>query len=118
MTNRGFLWVFIAIIAIILTGCAHRTKITKIETTTVNHDIDNGGYVYKTRTNDATTVTEKTVTTTTTSTDTGHEAKPESTTTTQETKPQRGILSSTVHAIGYVIALPFRIVAGIFRFIF
>lgn len=41
-------------------------------------------------------------------------------TTTTETKPtgHPGILSSTVHAIGWVIALPFRLVGGLIGWIF
>jgi hypothetical protein len=42
------------------------------------------------------------------------------TTTATETKPtgHPGILSSTVHAIGWVIALPFRLVGGLIGWIF
>ena len=43
----------------------------------------------------------------------------ETTTTTTGTKPERpGVISSTFHAIGYVIALPFIIIGGLFRIIF
>ncbi len=43
----------------------------------------------------------------------------ETTTTTTETEPKRpGVISSTFHAIGYVIALPFIIIGGLFRIIF
>jgi hypothetical protein len=38
--------------------------------------------------------------------------------TTTSTGESPGILSSTVHAVGYVISLPFRLVAGLIRLIF
>ena len=45
--------------------------------------------------------------------------KSETTTSTTETNSRHpGILSSTVHAIGWVIALPFRLVGGLIRWIF
>lgn len=45
--------------------------------------------------------------------------KSETSTTTTETKSDNpGILSSTLHAVGYVIALPFIIVGGLLRIIF
>ena len=45
--------------------------------------------------------------------------KSETTTATTETKPGHpGILSSTVHAIGWVISLPFRLVGGLIGWIF
>jgi hypothetical protein len=46
--------------------------------------------------------------------------KSETTTTTTETKAagHPGILSSTVHAIGWVLALPFRLVGGLIGWIF
>lgn len=45
--------------------------------------------------------------------------KSETTTTTTETKAKNpGVLSSTFHAIGYVISLPFIIVGGLLRIIF
>jgi hypothetical protein len=43
----------------------------------------------------------------------------ESTTATTETDAGHpGLLSSTIHAIGWVIALPFRLVGGLIRWIF
>ena len=45
--------------------------------------------------------------------------KKETTTTTTETKPEHaGILGTTFHVIGYIIALPFTIIAGLFHIIF
>lgn len=45
--------------------------------------------------------------------------KSETTTTTTEANPGHpGILSSTVHAIGWVIALPFRLIGGLIGWIF
>jgi hypothetical protein len=51
---------------------------------------------------------------------TGIVEKSETTSTTTEAKAagHPGILSSTVHAIGWVIALPFRLVGGLLRIIF
>lgn len=40
------------------------------------------------------------------------------TTTVQQPSPHRGVLSSTVHFIGEVLALPFRLVGGLLRAIF
>lgn len=43
----------------------------------------------------------------------------ETTTTTTETAPESpGVLSSTLHAVGYVLALPFIIVGGLLKMIF
>ena len=91
-------------------GCAstHKTTTTK---TTVTYPADEGnkGYLKNTTTvgtsNDQQNnpVTQKSETTTTTSeTKTGHP----------------GILSSTLHAIGWVIALPFKLVGGLIGWIF
>jgi hypothetical protein len=45
--------------------------------------------------------------------------KTETTTTTTETKSEHpGIISSTLHAVGYVISLPFIVVGGLFRIMF
>ena len=45
--------------------------------------------------------------------------KSETTIATTETKPGHpGLLSSTVHAIGWVIALPFRLLGGLIGWIF
>ena len=45
--------------------------------------------------------------------------KKEITTTTTETKAEHaGILGTTFHVIGYIIALPFTIIAGLFHIIF
>ena len=71
--------------------------------------------------------THKTTTTETTVTSSAEEAaavstpvdQQTSTTTTTETKAEHpGVLSSTFHAIGDVIALPFIIIGGLFRIIF
>ncbi len=46
-------------------------------------------------------------------------SKSETTTTTTQSAPESpGVLSSTLHAVGYVLALPFIIVGGIFKIIF
>lgn len=42
----------------------------------------------------------------------------ETTTTTKSESHDRGILGSTFHVIGEIIAFPFEVIAGAFRFIF
>ncbi len=81
-------------------GCASTHKTTTTETTVTS---PNKGVLYqRDQTNNV--VTEKTETTTTTTT---------------ETKTEHpGVISSTFHAIGYVIALPFIIIGGLFRIMF
>ncbi len=45
--------------------------------------------------------------------------KKETTTTTTETQGEHaGVIATTVHVIGYIIALPFTILAGLFHIIF
>lgn len=94
-------------------GCASAYKTTKTETT-VNHP--NKGMIYQGE--------RKSTTTVSTAGDHRNEDAVEisettTTTTTTETKAEHpGILSSTFHAIGYVIALPFIIIGGLFRMIF
>ncbi len=87
-------------------GCASTQKTTKTETTTTYPDQVSGNKGYlgnsSASSDDQKAVVEKTETTTTT------EAKPEN----------PGILSSTIHAIGYVLELPFLLVGGLFRIIF
>jgi hypothetical protein len=87
-------------------GCASTHKTTKTETV-VTRSSDtpagvqqNKGIVYSRDTTAETTETTKT--TETTETKSGHP----------------GFLSSTVHAIGWVIALPFRLVGGLIGWIF
>jgi hypothetical protein len=92
-------------------GCASTHKTTKTETVV-------------TQSNDATAneVGQNTKTTVTSSDqqNKGVVNKSETTTTTTETKAagHPGILSSTVHAIGWVIALPFRLIGGLIGWIF
>ena len=72
--------------------------------------------------------THKTTTTETTVTsnkpvEVSRDQQGETTTTTTETETETktkrpGIISSTFHAIGYVIALPFIVIGGLFRIIF
>lgn len=79
-------------------GCAGTRKTTTTETTVTHSD---GSTVYEEEQNEGVVGTSETTTTTT------------------ETKPERpGVISSTFHAIGYVIALPFIIIGGLFRIIF
>jgi hypothetical protein len=91
-------------------GCAstHKTTTTK---TTVTYPADEGNRGYL-----------KNTTTVGTSNDQQNNPvtqKSETTTTTTETKAGHpGILSSTLHAIGWVIALPFRLIGGLIGWIF
>lgn len=89
-------------------GCAGTHKTTKTETTTT---YPNKGVIYQGG--------QQTTTTITTSDDQKAVAQKIETTTTTETKDEhRGVLGSTLHAIGYVISIPFIIIGGIFRTIF
>ncbi len=76
-------------------GCASTQKTTKTETT-VTYSSEESGNVGEQATSTS-----------------------ESTTTTTDTKAESpGIISSTFHAIGYVIALPFIIIGSVFTMIF
>lgn len=91
-------------------GCTSTRKTTKTETVV-------------TQSNDAATneVGHNSATTVSTSDQQGEGSMEKSrTTTTSETKAagHPGILSSTVHAIGWVIALPFRLIGGLIGWIF
>lgn len=92
-------------------GCASTHKTTKTETTVTYPDgavgnVGNGGNYYRTTTSSGDDQNRGVV-------------KKSETTTTTETKAEHpGVLSSTLHAIGYVIALPFIIVGGLFKIIF
>ena len=96
----GFVVAFVALGL----GCASTQKTTKTETTTTypSEASGNKGYLKTTAANSDDHVVEKTETTTTT------EAKAEN----------PGVLSSTLHAIGYVLVLPFIVIGGIFKIIF
>src|SRR3989338_10317406 len=77
-------------------GCATTRKTTTTETTVTSNEPAEVSSDQQ----------SETTTTTTTETET-------------ETKAKRpGIISSTFHAIGYVIALPFIVIGGLFRIIF
>jgi len=93
-------------------GCASTHKTTKTETL-ITHSND-------TTTNEVGKNTETTVTSSGDQQNKRVVNKSETTTTTTETKAagHPGILSSTVHAIGWVIALPFRLVGGLIGWIF
>ena len=74
-------------------GCAGTHKTTKTTTEVTSNEQQNNPVVQKSET-------------TTTTIDT-------------ETKSERGsVLGSTVHAIGWVIALPFRLIGGLIGWIF
>ena len=82
-----------------VSGCASTHKTTKTETTVAYPNEAVGDEEEQER-----EMVENTETTTTT------------TETTKADSP--GVLSSTVHAIGYVLSLPFIIVGGLLRAIF
>ena len=92
-------------------GCAGTHERTTTETTVT---YPNKGVIYQKG--------QQTTRTVTTSDDQRNEeavAISETTTTTTETKTEHpGVLSSTLHAVGYVISLPFIIIGGLFRIIF
>lgn len=98
---------FCVLIIFVMLGCTSTHKTTKTETsvTQSNDAVANDAGV-KSATTESASKDQQTSTTTTTST--------------AETKPagHPGILSSTVHAIGWVIALPFRLVGGLIGWIF
>jgi len=97
LKNGAYLSVTILFISVGL-GCAGTRKTTTTETTVTHSD---GSVVYVEEQNKGAVGTSETTTTTT------------------ETEPKRpGVVSSTFHAIGYVIALPFIIIGGLFRMIF
>jgi hypothetical protein len=103
------LFIFIAVGA----GCASSHKTTKTTTTktTVANPLDEGnkGYLQNAATVGAGEEQQENKVIQTSETNT----------TTTETKPaHQGILGSTVHAIGWVIALPFRLIGGLIRLIF
>ncbi len=86
-------------------GCASTHKTTKTETmVTQSNDAGQDAAATAATSNEHQNkgVVEKSATTTTTETKAGHP----------------GILSSTVHAIGWVIALPFRLIGGLLGWIF
>jgi len=107
--SRGIIrvFLFIFVLALVGAGCASTHKTTTTETTVSTYPaanqeqrIGNSGYIVRTQDNEVVERSETTATTT-------------------ETKAERpGIISSTFHAIGYVIALPFIIIGGLFRILF
>jgi phage tail sheath gpL-like len=108
-------------------GCASTHKTTKTETaTTVTKSTD--AVVNDAGEKTVTTVSttgdpqNKTVTTVSTTGDPQNKSvvsTSQATTATTETKPGHpGLISSTVHAIGWVIALPFRLIGGLIGWIF
>jgi len=103
------LLMFVALCA----GCAgsHKTTKTTITKTTVANPVGEGNKGYLRSTMTVGPVDEQQTTPVTQESNT--------TATTTETKSSNpGILSSTVHAIGWVIALPFRLIGGLIGWIF
>ncbi|MFA5059188.1 MAG: hypothetical protein WC676_00975 [Candidatus Omnitrophota bacterium] len=100
----------LAIIFVFAGGCASAHKTTTTETTVTTYpavsqeqkDFSNKGYI--TRQQDESVSQESETTTTITTTDTETE--------------RPGVISSTFHAIGYVLAIPFIIIGGLFKMIF
>ncbi len=80
------------------TGCAHRASTTRTETTTTTDRASNIEPAQDT------TIQTKTQTTETNTTDTPHS--------------EGGILGGTFHVVGEILALPFRVIAGVFDAIF
>ena len=102
---------FVVLFVFVGLGCASTRKTTKTETVVTQSN--------DTTANEAGQNTKTTVA----STDQQNKGivnKSDTTTTTTETKAagHPGILSSTVHAIGWVIALPFRLIGGLIGWIF
>ena len=94
------------LVAVMGLGCAGTHKTTTTETVVA---YPGGG--------DQVTTTE--VSTSADQQNSGVIEKSVTSTTTTDTKSENpGILGSTLHAIGYVIALPFKIVGGLVRMIF
>jgi cytoskeletal protein RodZ len=81
------------VLVVMGSGCASTHKTTKTTTEVTSNEQQNNPDVQKSET-------------TTTTTDTETKAE------------QRSILGSTLHAIGWVIALPFRLVGGLIGWIF
>ena len=80
-------------------GTMHKETTTETVVTSPGQQAGNGGYVYQSNSQ----VSEKIETVTTTkTTESGHP----------------GLISSTVHAIGWVLALPFRLVGGLLSWIY
>lgn len=110
MRIKKYAYVWLSMVLVFMgLGCAGTRKTTTTETvvtrsTDTPADVgQNKGVVYSRDTSAATSETTETTTTTeTTETKSGHP----------------GLLSSTVHAIGWVIALPFRLVGGLIGWIF
>lgn len=103
----------LSFVALGAVGCA-RTQKTTTTQTTVTYPNQNQGMIYQ--------GTQSTTTRVKKSDDpqnAGVVEKSETATTTTQTKDKEpGILSSTLHAVGYVISLPFIIIGGLFRIIF
>ncbi len=85
----------IVVFILIGSGCSSTTQTTKTQTTATSPDSNSShgedGAVLESET---------------------------TTTTTEATHDSPGILSSTLHAVGYVLALPFIIVGGLLKMIF
>jgi len=103
--------VSIALVAGATAGCARRTETVRRETTYVN-DTDGFGPDRAVERRSTTTVSDAD----------GTDRTVERTSTTRVVRTDedapRGVLSTTVHFIGEIIALPFRIVGGLIRAIF
>ena len=80
----------------LVSGCAGSEKTTRTETT-VAHDSVSGEPVATSTSTTTQTQTEKTA---------------------PVSAPHTGILGGALHVVGVVLAFPFKVIAGIFEFIF
>ncbi|MDP2653193.1 MAG: hypothetical protein Q8Q08_04085 [Candidatus Omnitrophota bacterium] len=100
----GFVMLFISVGC----GCASTHKTTTTETTVTTSP--SADYEAEVRNNEGYIIRHQ---------DEGAVEKSEATTsTTESSSGHPGVLSSAVHAIGWVIALPFRLVGGLIGWIF
>ena len=112
-TRSVFIGLALCFFVVIGVGCAstHETTKTTTTQTTVTYPAAKGnkGYLKNTRTVAASNDQQNNPVT----------RESETTTTTTDTKAEhQGILGATLHAIGWVIALPFRLVGGLIGWIF
>jgi hypothetical protein len=99
--NSAYLGLSILFVFVVL-GCASTRKTTKTETVVTQSNAAPNPEGQNTASTVSTSTDKQTTTSTTTENKGGHP----------------GIISSTVHAIGWVIALPFRLIGGLIEWIF
>ena len=89
----------VILLAVIGAGCASANKTTKTTTVVTSNDQQNNPSTQKSESY-TNTATETTATTTT------------------QNAEHQSILGATLHAVGWVLALPFRLVGGLIGWIF